>query len=74
MTHSYTSNQILKYLYQDLPLADQIETDLKISTQPEWNKTYNILKGAITALPKVQFFPRGRVIRSILKYSARKEA
>ena len=70
MTHSYTSNQIIQYLYRELPLTDHLETEYAISADHEWEQTYLKLREAFISLPKVQFFPAQKVIRSILSYSS----
>lgn len=70
MTHSYTSNQIIQYLYRELPLAEHLETEYAVATNSEWKKAYMELKSAFSVLPQVQFFPKGRIIRAIMKHSA----
>jgi len=69
MTHNYTSNQILKYVYNELPALDHLETEYAIENDKEWNDNFKKLKTALNALPKIQFFPSHGVVRSILQYS-----
>lgn len=70
MTHNYTSNTILKFIYRELPLTEHLEAEYAVATDPEWNKAFHSMKQSISALPKVHFFPSDRVTRSILAYSA----
>jgi len=70
MTHNYTSNQIIKYLYNELSALEHLEAEYAIEHDQEWKSTYKRLKGAFSALPKIQFFPRHSVVRSVLQYSS----
>ncbi len=72
MTHCYTSNQIIRYLYNEMHALEHIETEYAVEHTPEWREKYQSLKEAFNLLPKVQFFPKGGVIKSILKYSEEK--
>ena len=70
MTHNYTSNQILLYIYNELPALEHLEAEYAIEHDDEWKATYERFTTTLkTALPKIQFFPRHRVVKSILNYS-----
>ena len=69
MVQSYKSDQIIQYLYEDLSIAEYLETEYAIETYPDWNESFKKLKSAFSALPRIQFFPSGRTVKSILKYS-----
>ena len=69
MTHCYSSNQIILFLYGELQALESLETENAVKTSTEWKEKYKAIKESINRLPKVQFFPRGRVLKSILKYS-----
>ena len=69
MTDNYKTNQVIKYLYNELPALEHLEAEHAIENDSEWKSTYKRLKEAFYALPKIQFFPRQGVVRSILQYS-----
>jgi hypothetical protein len=69
MTHCYTTNQIIQYLYNELPALEHLETEYAIENNPEWKEKYLRLKGTMSLLPKVQFFPKVRALKTILQYS-----
>ena len=69
MQHNYSSDLIIQYLYNELPALEHLEVDYAIENEPSWENAYNGLKKAFDALPKIQFFPRQGVVRSILQYS-----
>ena len=69
MTHSYSTNQIIQYLYNELPALEHLETEYAIENNPEWNNKYHRLKSTMGLLPKVQFFPKVRALKTILQYS-----
>ena len=69
MAHCYCSNQIIQYLYKELPLLEYLETDYAIQSDREWQDTYHNLKKAYLELPRVQFFPSRKIVNSVLEYS-----
>ena len=69
MAHCYTTQQILKFLYHDLSALEHLEVEYAIHTDPIWKEKHESLKEMIQELPKTQFFPKNRVVRSILAYS-----
>lgn len=69
MTHNYTSDQVIKYLYNELPALEHLEVEYAIENEPSWTHAYQSFKKAFDTLPKIQFFPRHSVVRSILQYS-----
>jgi hypothetical protein len=70
MTHCYTTNQIIKFLYNELPALEHLETEYAIENSPEWREKHNHLKKVFRVLPQVHFFPKRRAVKSILTYSA----
>jgi len=70
MTHCYISNNIILFLYNELSALDHIEVEYAIENDPTWRKKYLQLSKAHKKLPKVQFYPKNRVIKSILDYSS----
>ena len=69
MGHNYTTIQVLKFLYNELPALEHLETEYAIENDPEWDKVYQTLKAGMSALPKIEFFPRQGIVRSLVNYS-----
>lgn len=69
MTQDYPTQQILQYIYRELPALDHLETEYAIETEPSWRKEYKWLKAMVDLLPRVKFFPKKKVVDSILEYS-----
>lgn len=70
MKHSYPSTQIIKYIYNELEALEHLETEYAIEHDPRWASSYKKLKSAYSALPKVEYYPKKHVLKSILSYSA----
>ncbi len=70
MTQCYISNQIILFLYDELSALDHLETEYAIENNPQWRKKYLQLSHSHNKLPRVQFYPKKRILRSILDYSA----
>jgi len=69
MQHNYTTNNIIRYIYNELPALEHLETEHAIAHNPEWKKIYTRMKSAFSALPRIQFKPRQSTVRSILRYA-----
>lgn len=69
MTHDYPTQQIIKYIYRELPALEHLETEYAIETSPNWKKEYKWLKSIFSLLPRVQFFPKKKAVDAILDYS-----
>lgn len=70
MQHNYTTNNIIRYIYNELPALEHLETEYAIAHNPEWKEIYTKMKSAYSALPRIQFTPRRSALTSILKYAA----
>ncbi len=69
MQHNYTTNNIIRYIYNELPALEHLETEYAIEHNREWKDIYTKMKSAFSALPRIQFAPRNSSIRSILRYA-----
>lgn len=69
MKQNYTFS-ILQYIYNELPITDHLESEDAISHDQKWTEEYVLLKSALKHLPAVGFYPKGRVLKNILSYSA----
>lgn len=69
MKHSYSTQQIIQYIYNELSAIEHLETEYAIEHNPAWREKYLRLTAAKRLLPQVQFFPKGRVLKSVLEYS-----
>jgi len=70
MTQNYISNKIILFLYNELSALDHIEVEYAIQHEPEWTEKFNDLCRVHKRLPQVRYYPKRRVIKSILAYSA----
>jgi len=46
MKHSYPSDQIIQYIYNELPALEHLETEYAIEHNQEWRRSYKKLKNA----------------------------
>ncbi len=69
MKHNYISNQVIRYIYRELPALEHLETEYAIETEVAYAETFRRLKGAVALLPSVRFFPSKKAVSSILTYS-----
>ncbi len=70
MKHNYPATQIIQYLYNELEAPEHLETEHAINHNPRWTEIHMKLTSALSALPRVRFYPKKRVIKTILEYSA----
>lgn len=69
MAQDYPTQQIIQYIYRELPALDHLETEYAVEHDAVWRKEYRWLKAMFSILPRVQFFPKKKVVNSILEYS-----
>lgn len=69
MEQDYPTQQIIKFIYRELPALEHLETEYAIENIPLWKEIYFRLVQSVKLLPKVKFFPRQRVVNKILSYS-----
>ena len=70
MKHCYISNKIILFLYGELSALNHIEVEYAIEHEPEWRAKYLELSKAHKKLPQVQYYPKNRIVKSLLNYSA----
>ena len=69
MKHNYPTTQIIQYIYHELEAPEHLETEYAIAHNPAWKASYKKLKSALSALPRIQFFPKQKAVNNILEYS-----
>lgn len=69
MKHNYISNQVLKFIYEELPLFEHLETDYAIKTEADYKEAYHRLKSSIALLPSIHFYPSRSAVKKVLAYS-----
>ena len=69
MEQSYTQENLIQFIYRENTITDHFEIENAIDNCEELRSTYKEIKTAISALPKVSFFPSKYVIENILLYS-----
>ena len=69
MKHNYPTQQILKYIYRELPALEHLEAEYAIETNSEWRDSFDVLKSAIKALPRISFYPSRKIVDTIKEYS-----
>lgn len=69
MAKHYTSNFLLKYLYNETSLTQTLEIENAISEDESIQSQFKELKRGYKMLPKVKFYPTDAVMGRILNYS-----
>lgn len=72
MKHNYTFNYLISYLYKETSILRKLEIENQISEDAETAIEFSKLKSAFRMLPKVQFYPSDKTLKSILEYSQKK--
>lgn len=73
MTHEYTPNMLVKYIYSETDLFETLEIENAIENDVQLKESYMTLKNGYNELPKVQFLPSQASIDNILLYSSQTE-
>ena len=71
MTHHYTENQLIQFLYKECDLFDKLEMEFAMEDDSTLMETYTELMTSFHMLPRVQFSPKKSSIDAILEYSKR---
>jgi hypothetical protein len=71
MTHTYTDQQIIRFIYSECDLFEKLEMEFAMEDDSTLLETYHELKEGFDALPRVTFSPRKSSIDAILAYSCR---
>ena len=69
MTQTYTSENLLLYLYGETDPTETRRLERELAHSPTLQRTLATLKAAKGMLPPVKFAPRPTAIDAILKYS-----
>ena len=69
MTHHYTENQLIQFLYKECDLFDKLEMEFAMEDDSTLMETYEELQSSFNILPKVQFSPKNSIIDAIIEYS-----
>ena len=64
-----TKNNLVRFLYQETSLVEDVVLQSKLSSNSELQAEYDLLNTAKQQLPKVLFNPSSSVLDNILKYS-----
>lgn len=71
MTHHYTENQLIQFLYKECDLFDKLEMEFAMEDDSTLMETYEEFQSSFNMLPKVQFSPKKASIDAIIEYSKR---
>ena len=69
MTQDYTQNDLIRYLYKDMPVTDYFEIEDAIENDSVLKKAFSLLFSSYKSLPKVSFCPSRKVLNRIIRYS-----
>ncbi len=69
MTHDYTPNMLVKYIYSETDLFETLEIENAIENDQLLKESYLTLKNGYNQLPKAKFSPSQAAIDNILLYS-----
>ena len=72
MEHSFTRNQLIRFIYNEINGAERQMIREHIDLIPELNAEYNALKNFVSALPKLEVEPSDLSVDKILRYSKRR--
>lgn len=71
MKENYTYNQLVQFLYREMPAEAAIEVSQQVEGDIESRMLFDDLLQAKTQLPKVRFNPSPAVLNNILQYSTK---
>jgi len=69
MTHDYTPNMLVKYIYSETNLFETLEIENAIENDQMLKESYLTLKNGYKTLPKAKFSPSQASIDNILFFS-----
>ena len=69
MTHNYTENNILRFIYKECDLFEKLEMEFAMEDDSTLLEEYNDMMLSYHTLPKVLFSPKKSSIDAILAYS-----
>ncbi|MBV6655744.1 MAG: hypothetical protein KI786_18380 [Mameliella sp.] len=74
MKQSFTSNHLVKYLYNEVTVSERLGLEEALTQDFGLFEEYNELKAAHRALPKVTFSPSNQALQRVLEYSSERAA
>ena len=69
MTHNYTENHIVRFIYKECDLFEKLEMEFAMEDDSTLMEEYSDMMIAYHTLPKVLFSPKKSCIDAILAYS-----
>ena len=70
MTHNYTPELLIKYVYGEHDIADRLELEYVLENNAKVRAQYLDILNSYKNVPKATFSPRKSTMSSILNYSA----
>lgn len=74
MTHNYTENNIIRFVYKECDLFEKLEMEFAMEEDSTLLEEYNTMMVSYCTLPKVLFSPKKSTLDAILAYSASSNA
>ncbi len=71
MTHDYTENNIIRFIYKECDLFEKLEMEFAMEDDSTLLESYHELMNGYTSLPKVTFSPKKSSLDAILAYSGK---
>jgi len=69
MTHNYTPELLIKYIYGETDIADKLELEYALENNAQMRAQYLDILNSYKNVPKVAFSPKRSTIDNILNYS-----
>lgn len=69
MTHGYTENQIIQFIYKECDLFEKLEMEFAMEDDSTLLESYKELMQGFDTLPQVKFSPKRSTLDMILAYS-----
>lgn len=70
MTHNYTPELLIKYVYGEYDIADRLELEYVLENNAQVRAQYLDILNSYKNVPKATFSPKKSTMASILNYSA----
>lgn len=70
MTHNYTPELLIKYVYGETDIADRLELEYVLENNASIKAQYLDILNSYKNVPKATFSPKKSTLASILNYSA----
>lgn len=71
MTHNYTPELLINYVYGELDIADRFELEYALENNANIRAQYLDILKSYKSIPRVMFSPQKSNINNILNYSKR---